>query len=369
MNATDIAGRIQAAALRMSVNTAVQSTIGGQDLGDTLKFNLISAGTQVVSGELAEQIGDAFKADKINEAARYLAHAAVGCGAGAATNGDCAGGAAGAVAAEFISDSYLKESLSTLEQQTDLTSSEYNERYNSILQTGMNLAQFSGALAALAVGGDANTGAQTGVNAAKENSFSLIIKLGKVAGKIAKKVAKKGKLSLDDIKDTGIEEIIDLVDNVQTLTDSNLDENDLFAAIDLVLGVDKGDFKKIANFFKAEKKFDIIPDRPLYPSGTVGAAKVWTKKGTLKHYKLPTTGKIRYVPPSSWTPSNNLPKSAEQNGLIDNFGNIWRRGSSRTAGQPFEWDVQLSRKGKEQLGWASKSGNHINISLDGKITH
>jgi filamentous hemagglutinin len=59
----------------------------------------------------------------------------------------------------------------------------------------------------------------------------------------------------------------------------------------------------------------------------------------------------------------------EQRGIVDKFGNIWTGGPSRAAGQDFEWDVQLSRKGKEQLGWASKSGSHINISLDGKITH
>jgi filamentous hemagglutinin len=34
-------------------------------------------------------------------------------------------------------------------------------------------------------------------------------------------------------------------------------------------------------------------------------------------------------------------------------------------GEPFEWDIQLSNKGKKQLGWASKSGKHINVSLKG----
>ena len=31
--------------------------------------------------------------------------------------------------------------------------------------------------------------------------------------------------------------------------------------------------------------------------------------------------------------------------------------------------VQLSRKGKEMLGWLSRDGNHINVSLKGIITH
>ena len=57
------------------------------------------------------------------------------------------------------------------------------------------------------------------------------------------------------------------------------------------------------------------------------------------------------------------------NGYIDKFKNKWVKGPSRTAGQEFEWDVQLSELGSKQLGWASRDGKHINASLDGKITH
>ncbi|WP_420493130.1 polymorphic toxin type 17 domain-containing protein [Serratia marcescens] len=56
-------------------------------------------------------------------------------------------------------------------------------------------------------------------------------------------------------------------------------------------------------------------------------------------------------------------------GYMDRFDNEWTKGPSRTKGQPFEWDVQLSDKGKAQLGWASRDGKHLNVSLDGKITH
>ena len=89
----------------------------------------------------------------------------------------------------------------------------------------------------------------------------------------------------------------------------------------------------------------------------------------MKYYKLPNTGKIRFVPHGAWNPSNDLLKSSDRKGIVDKFGNIWRRGPSRTKGQPFEWDVQLSDRGKAKLGWASKSGNHVNVSLDGRITH
>ena len=92
-----------------------------------------------------------------------------------------------------------------------------------------------------------------------------------------------------------------------------------------------------------------------------------SKKGTLKNKKLPTKGKIRYVPSKNWNSSQPLPK--HNGGYVDKFENIWTKGPSRTAGQSFEWDVQLSKTGKESLGWASRDGSHLNVSLDGKITH
>ena len=94
---------------------------------------------------------------------------------------------------------------------------------------------------------------------------------------------------------------------------------------------------------------------------------VVSKKGSLKKAKLPTKGKIRYIPPKNWNPSETLPK--RNGGYVDKFGNVWTQGPSRTKNQNFEWDVQLSKKEKSSLGWASRDGSHLNISLDGKITH
>jgi len=56
-------------------------------------------------------------------------------------------------------------------------------------------------------------------------------------------------------------------------------------------------------------------------------------------------------------------------GYVDKFGNVWQKGPSRTAGQHFEWDVQLSDRGRSMLGHLSRDGKHLNVSLDGKITH
>ncbi|WP_392553109.1 polymorphic toxin type 17 domain-containing protein [Orbus wheelerorum] len=104
------------------------------------------------------------------------------------------------------------------------------------------------------------------------------------------------------------------------------------------------------------------------PNGSFGAAKIWTVAQRLKYAKLPTTGKIRFVPRIGYTPSDPLPKGIN-NGYVDRFKNEWIKGPSRTVGQEFEWDVQLFKLGTKQLGWASRDGKHLNVSLDGKITH
>ena len=94
-------------------------------------------------------------------------------------------------------------------------------------------------------------------------------------------------------------------------------------------------------------------------------------KSLIKAKRLPSDGKIRYVPPKNFNPKKGLPyeKVGNDKAFLDKFGNKWLKGPSRTINEPFEWDVRLSNQGKEQLGWASKSGNHINVSLKGRITH
>ena len=92
-----------------------------------------------------------------------------------------------------------------------------------------------------------------------------------------------------------------------------------------------------------------------------------SKKAILKKNQLPIKGKIRFVPDKEWTPSQPLKK--QNGGYIDRFGNLWTKGPSRTAGEAFEWDVQLSKKGIEQVGWLSRDNAHINVSLEGEITH
>jgi RHS repeat-associated protein len=88
--------------------------------------------------------------------------------------------------------------------------------------------------------------------------------------------------------------------------------------------------------------------------GSVGGP---SRSAVMDRAQLPHRGGLaRYVPPKSWNATEPLPRGP-QNGYRDVHGNEWVRGPSRTAGQPFEWDVQLH------------DGTHLNVSLDGEITH
>lgn len=94
----------------------------------------------------------------------------------------------------------------------------------------------------------------------------------------------------------------------------------------------------------------------------------WSTKGRLKTAGLPHKGKLRYVPPKGYSPSSDLPRGP-QGGYIDRKMNEWVKGPSRTQGDSFEWDVQLSRQGKSSIGWASRDKSHVNVSPLGRITH
>jgi hypothetical protein len=120
-------------------------------------------------------------------------------------------------------------------------------------------------------------------------------------------------------------------------------------------------------WYQAAIRAQEAADAP-YPLGSISAGKVWSMKSRLKAAELPIEGKIRFVPRDTYNPTLPLPRGPK-GGYMDRFDNEWVPGPSRTQGQDFEWDVQLSRTGKAQLGWASRDGKHINISLDGRITH
>lgn len=92
-----------------------------------------------------------------------------------------------------------------------------------------------------------------------------------------------------------------------------------------------------------------------------------SKKGRLKKARLPVEGPFHFRPKAGWDPRNPIKWNKEKMGYVDDSGNVWCKGPSRTPGQPFEWDVQLA----PGSSWRrfSKDGKHINVTLDGRLSH
>lgn len=102
--------------------------------------------------------------------------------------------------------------------------------------------------------------------------------------------------------------------------------------------------------------------------GSVGAQRVWTISARLKAAGLSSSGGIRFVPPKGYKPETPLARGPN-NGCRDRFDNEWVKEPSRTKGEAFEWDVQLSRTGQNMLEWSSRDGRHLNVSQMGRISH
>jgi filamentous hemagglutinin len=90
-------------------------------------------------------------------------------------------------------------------------------------------------------------------------------------------------------------------------------------------------------------------------------------KQRLRQARLPCKGKIRFVPPKGYKSIVPL-RRGPNGGYIDRFDNEWIRPRGYIVGER-HWDVQLSSIGRQQLGWASRTGGYINVSEDGRIVH
>ena len=87
----------------------------------------------------------------------------------------------------------------------------------------------------------------------------------------------------------------------------------------------------------------------------------------IKKANLPSSGKIRFIPRPSDVQSGKILQ--KQGGYVDKFGNVWKKAKGNSPQGELHWDVQLSKKGKQQLGHMSSSGAHLNVTNDGKIPH
>ncbi|NVK20808.1 MAG: DUF637 domain-containing protein, partial [Methylocystaceae bacterium] len=247
--------KVQKVALQAVVRTGVGATIGGGDFGDVLKSNVILAGVNVVGAELSGKIGELADAGDIPEAVKYIAHAAVGCGSGAAMGGDCASGAAGAVIGDIVAENYKIEVTKDILAKGEAITA---EDLNIMEANGVNLATLVSGLAVAMAGGDGYMAQYTGQNAAENNAFGLITRLVKSGGKIAvemiKRQYKNGKVSMKDLKELGIDEVLSVGEDISTIFDPETGWTEKgLAAMSIVVGIDSGDIKAVQNLIKAGK--------------------------------------------------------------------------------------------------------------------
>ncbi|WP_299150242.1 DUF637 domain-containing protein [uncultured Tateyamaria sp.] len=162
-----LAYHLQFEVLQASVDTALEVVVLGAELDDALVNNLRYAASGVLGTVVAQNIGQAAASGDIDRTTQLIAHAALGCAAGAVAANECASGAVGAFAGELTALFYTDAGLANPE----LIGSNA-ERWE---ETGISLSQLAGGLAAAAIDGSANIGANAGVNAAENNAFWIPI--------------------------------------------------------------------------------------------------------------------------------------------------------------------------------------------------
>ena len=111
-----------------------------------------------------------------------------------------------------------------------------------------------------------------------------------------------------------------------------------------------------------------LPPAVDLPNGSLSSASAWTKAARLRNagsgIGLPSKeGYLRFVPPKNWSPERALPRGPA-GGYLDRHGNEWMPDLVKG-----EWDVQLGRTGRGQLGYLSKNGRYLNVTPDGRISH
>ena len=115
---TDFTNNLKVAMAQGTISATVDSVINGAPLGDNIKAALVNAAITVIGAESANAIGAAATDGNINKATQLIAHAALGCGMGAASGGDCTSGAVGGVVGEVTAWGY--QSMTSDELQADI---------------------------------------------------------------------------------------------------------------------------------------------------------------------------------------------------------------------------------------------------------
>ena len=212
-------------------NTVTSAGINTAINGGSLSDNLKNSAIDTIGKNLAKDIGKSYGIDSFNQGIESMdywthkaLHAGLGCATSSAKGGDCSSGAAGAAIGEMIAESYTKSQGERLVTNSD-------DVQNEAKLIGRLGAIFTAQAADL----DVNDAYDTSSNAI-ENNNKVIITLGKVSAKLGKKLLQKGKLTKQDLKDAGLDEYVDIVDDLNTIATSGDPVATGLAIADLIIG-------------------------------------------------------------------------------------------------------------------------------------
>jgi hypothetical protein len=145
----------------------------------------------------------------------------------------------------------------------------------------------------------------------------------------------------------------------------------IFEYLETIEGNEEAKGQEIAEFITEQLATILSPNKvkvlAQLSKSKLGAAALKVSeslKSFIKKKKLPTTGKIRFIPRE--IDVKNGVVLFKDEGYVDKFGNTWKKDTSKSY---LEWDVQLSETGKAHFSRFSRSGKHINVSPTGEITH
>ena len=185
-----VAQDIQKGFIRANVNAGISTAIEGGRMDENLVSALRMEAALVLGENAAQEIGFAVDNRNNNNSAvvgQLVAHAALGCVVGEAASNDCGSGAAGRVVGEtvgLITKARLSEWVT--KRVGDVRSGEIShtqllEEFNDYQDAGVNVARLASGFVVAAAGGNADTAALTGANAAENNALCGGLCIGAVA--------------------------------------------------------------------------------------------------------------------------------------------------------------------------------------------
>ncbi|NUW68882.1 DUF637 domain-containing protein [Vibrio coralliilyticus] len=196
--------------VKTTVSTGVSAIANGhsiEEFGDAFVQSIAMSAVMHIGKDLANKIGIASRIQEgqtepdFNTAAKYIAHAALGCGLGTAVssiNGGnssanqngCASGAAGGVIGEYVAETYKEhigyiegetekfanKTLRALQQENPLSAIDtatLQQEIQRLKTLGVDIARLSAAITVFGFGGNVDIASSTSGNAAEHNAFFL----------------------------------------------------------------------------------------------------------------------------------------------------------------------------------------------------